>query len=817
MIKIYYLGKILMGKPKKISSFFPAMGGFLLTLVSIVPCDFAQGAVATLVIITVGLPAIAQPLNQVPLLITQTLVDPDQLLAQGQQLYQAGRFADAAQIWQQAVQEYARTDDILSQAQALNYLASVTEDLGEWNLAKKNIQTSINLLQNQSKLEQQGVEILAQAFNIQGNIELAIGQPETALETWKIATATYNRAGNETGKLGTQINQAQAWQSLGQYRRARSLLDELFKQLQSQPDSVMKVDGLQSLGVALQTVGDLVRSKKILEQSWEISQRLGPSKDHSAILFSIGNVTRDLGQNDLALSYYQQATKLAKNNLVRLQSQLNQLSLLRAIKKWDLAIALLPQIEANLAALPSSHYAIYARVNLAENLMKLPVGLVDHQIPDIAKILGTAIAQARQIRDQRGSASALNQLGKLYEQNQQWENAQNLTQTALQIAQTTNSPAIVARAAWQLGRIFKEKGELNQAIAAYTEAVNTLQLLRNDLVAINSDVQFNFKESVEPVYRELVSLLLQPNASQAHIIQARQVIEALQLAELDNFFRDACLKTHPQKIDSIDPQAAVIYPIILSDRLEVILSLPNAPLRHYTTPLAKEQVEVVLHNLSSSFYKGYFYNKSQLFSQQVYDWLIRPAEIDLASHNIKTLVFVLDGFFRSLPMAALYDGEKYLIEKYSIALSPGLQLFPQGLDRNQLKILAVGLTKARQGFSNLPAVAEEVKQIAASIDSHVLLDENFTRAAFKTQIETNTFPVVHIATHGQFSSNPAETFLLTWDQKIAVKDFDELLLPQGKVNLNPIQLLVLSACQTAAGDQRAILGLAGLALRSGST
>jgi len=343
-----------------------------------------------------------------------------------------------------------------------------------------------------------------------------------------------------------------------------------------------------------------------------------------------------------------------------------------------------------------------------------------------------------------------------------------------------------------------------------------LQLLRNDLVAINPEVQFSFKESVEPVYRELVSLLLQPNASQANINQARQVIEALQLAELDNFFRDACLKTHPQQIDSIDPQAAVIYPIILSDRLEVILSIPNLPVRHYTTALPKQKIEEVLQNLYSSFYIGYPSNEGWRFSKQIYDWLIRPAQMDLDNHGIKTLVFVLDGFFRSLPMATLYDGKQYLIEKYSIALSPGLQLFPQGLKRSQLKVLAVGLTEARQGFSALPGVEEEIKQIAAKINSKVLLNNNFTREAFKTQIDDNSFPLVHLATHGQFSSNPEETFLLTWDKKIEVKDFDQLLQPQGKENLNPIQMLVLSACQTASGDKRAILGLAGLALRSGA-
>jgi CHAT domain-containing protein len=45
---------------------------------------------------------------------------------------------------------------------------------------------------------------------------------------------------------------------------------------------------------------------------------------------------------------------------------------------------------------------------------------------------------------------------------------------------------------------------------------------------------------------------------------------------------------------------------------------------------------------------------------------------------------------------------------------------------------------------------------------------------------------------------------------------DTLLRAREQGELNPIELLVLSACQTATGDRRAALGLAGLAVRSGA-
>ena len=168
-------------------------------------------------------------------------------------------------------------------------------------------------------------------------------------------------------------------------------------------------------------------------------------------------------------------------------------------------------------------------------------------------------------------------------------------------------------------------------------------------------------------------------------------------------------------------------------------------------------------------------------------------------------------------MAALHDGQHYLVEKYNIAVSQGLQLLqPRSLIRKQLKVLLGGLTEARQGFSALPAVESELNQISSEMRSKVLLNQKFIKTTIEEQIYAEPFPIIHLATHAQFSSNADNTFLLTWDGRINVKDLDRLLRGRERENTNPIELLVLSACQTAVGDKRAALGLAGLAVRSGT-
>jgi CHAT domain-containing protein len=137
------------------------------------------------------------------------------------------------------------------------------------------------------------------------------------------------------------------------------------------------------------------------------------------------------------------------------------------------------------------------------------------------------------------------------------------------------------------------------------------------------------------------------------------------------------------------------------------------------------------------------------------------------------------------------------------------------LKQLRLRSLTGGLTEAHLGFSALPAVEEEVEQISTNIPSRVLLNQAFTRTTLENQLTTHPTTVVHLATHGQFSSKPEETFLLTWDGRLSVNILAEVLKSREQRDTEPIELLVLSACETAIGDKRATLGLAGLAVRSG--
>ncbi|MBE9127121.1 MULTISPECIES: CHAT domain-containing protein [unclassified Coleofasciculus] len=755
------------------------------------------------------------------------ITDGTHFAQQGRELYQAGQFAAAATAWDASAQAYQERGDELNQAKILSYLALAYQKLGQWTQANDAIAKSLKLLQSNLTQSNSGnpLLILAHALNTQGSLQFAQGQLETALGSWQQAAATYAQADDQAGQIGSLINQAQVQQALGFYLRARQTLAGVEQSLESQSDLQLKSTGLLSLGNVLRLLGEGDESRRVLQASLTAAQQSKSPSDLSAILLSLGNTARAQQDSEAALSFYQQAIAQSTSKITQIQSQLNQLSLLVAAERWSEVQTLLPQIQSEITNLPPSRPTVYAQINFAQTLMKMDRKRAEEQaeipqssanLQSTAQLLATATQQAKLLQDQRSLSLALGTLGEVYEDAQQWSDAQDLTQQALALSQGINASDISYRWQWQLGRLLNVQKDEPGAVAAYGEAVNTLQSLRSDLVAVNSEVQFSFRETVEPVYREFVSLLLQDKTSPERLEKARKVIESLQLAQLDNFFRSACLNASPVEIDKVDQQAAVIYPIILPDRLEVILSLPQQPLRHYATFLPQEQVESTLSNLyinlTQRLGQGYF----QL-SQTVYDWLIRPVETDLVASDVKTLVFVLDGALRNIPMAALYDGEQFLLEKYAVALTPGLELLdPKPLAQRPLKVLTAGLSAAREEFPALPNVELELNEIESLLPGELFLNQEFTQTNIQNALTQVSFPVVHLATHGQFSSNAEDTFILTWDARINVKDFNNLLQTRDLHGSEPIELLVLSACETAKGDNRATLGIAGVALRAGA-
>ncbi|QKQ74563.1 CHAT domain-containing protein [Nostoc sp. TCL240-02] len=734
-------------------------------------------------------------------------------IEQGRNLYRSGRFAEAVMVWQTAAQQYHTQGDRQNETLSLSYLSLAQQELNQWKAAEESIEQSLKLLQ--TSIPSADAILWAQVLNTQANLQLHNGKAEIALENWQQAQKYYEQAGDKMGSLGSQINQAQALQSLGFYRRSKQQLETLNQNLGAMPDSEIKVSGLRSLGLALLMIGD-GKSRQVLEQSLAIARKIEATSQLSSILLSLGKTAADLKDPEAALDYFEQAEQLTTNPSDRLQARLAKFKLFLDYDKPELATSLAPQLLQQLGELPPSHTSLYAAINFVASLNRQSNFNQIIPLKDLAQLMAVTVKSAQQIQDAQAEAYALHQWGKLYRRTQQLSQAQELTQKSLNIARQLQAEDIIAQSAWQVGQLYKEQGDRPEAITAYTEAVKALKSIRGDLVSVNPDVQFSFRESVEPVYRELVGLLLDQQPSQVELMKARDLIEALQVAELDNFFREACLDIS-QQIDKIDPNATVVYPIILPDRLAVILSKTGQPLRYYVTQKSIADIEQTLEKFLVALNPVSNSKERDRLSQEIYSWLIRPAEMDQAFKDTQTLVFVLDGRLRNIPISALYDGKQYLIEKYAVALSPGMQLMSaRSLQPNDINAIVGGISQSRNGFSALPAVELEVKQISKAVRSSMLLNQQFTSQALASHVKSSSADIVHLATHGQFSSRLEDTFLLTWDGEVNVKELSELLKNRGGESSKAIELLVLSACDTATGDDRAVLGLAGLAVKSGA-
>ncbi|MEL6353480.1 MAG: CHAT domain-containing protein [Cyanobacteria bacterium J06627_28] len=742
----------------------------------------------------------------------------DALIDQGRQHYKAQRFTSAINDWSQASEVLATQNQPAQQALLHSYMTTAYQALGQWENAETNILHSLDLLAVASVPPQ----ISAQIYNTFGSLQFATGRIQSALETWQQAETLYLQNGDELRYFNNLLNQIQAQQTLGFYHQVADTLRTLEGLLPQQPLPV-QVIGYQQLGKTYRLIGDLDTSQRHLETALALTGGLETPVATGAILIGLGNTAQAKGNVSEAIAHYQQAITEASQADLSLKARLNLLQVL-ANNDPIAARQTIPLLTTEMEGTPLGRSQIYAYIHAAQSLLVLGTST---DIETAASWLAQALQQSVVLQDRRAESYARGYLAQAYARSHQWTEAQALTETALTTAQTLNAADISYQWQWQLGRLFKQQNNLEAALSAYRDAFASLQSIHQDLSATHQDLQFSFRDQVEPIYRELVDLLLRPAQQDASLSsetvvarreEARQVIEALQVAELDNFFRTACLDAQKVALEEVaETDAAVVYPIILSDRIEMLVSLPGQPLKQYTTVVAQSQLEATLTDWRKNLEKPFTTPEGKALGNTLYDLLIEPMQSALVTADVKTLVFVLDGVLRNVPMAAIYHDDRYLIEDYAIALSPGLQLLgPRALQSTRSTALLAGLSQARHGFSALTYVENELRAAQSLVDGSLLFNEDFTTGRLAEQISKANQPIVHLATHGQFSSKVDETFILAWDRPIPVVEMSELLKAGDLNRPDPIELLILSACETATGDTRAALGLAGVALQSGT-
>ncbi len=271
-------------------------------------------------------------------------------------------------------------------------------------------------------------------------------------------------------------------------------------------------------------------------------------------------------------------------------------------------------------------------------------------------------------------------------------------------------------------------------------------------------------------------------------------------------------------------KSAFIYATFLNNRLE--LRIVTAEKNRFITVYGVTQDEVLKaatklrQEITNPIKRR---TKSYLpAAQDLYKWLIAPLAEDLESQKINNLVFIMDAGLRSLPVAALHDGQGFLIEKYSVGLMPSLSLTDTRYRNIQKEaVFAMGVSQPNndneeikaEELSPLPAVADELKKVQeiGGGKSQLLLDKQATLDNLKLQ--SQNFSIIHLATHGEFKGDVNNSYIMLWDRLLRLNQVREL----GWYKQQPaIELIVLSACKTATGNDNMELGFAGFAVQAGA-
>jgi CHAT domain-containing protein len=665
------------------------------------------------------------------------------------------------------------------------------------------------------------------------------------------------------------VSRGQDYLRQGQYYLARDALLTA-RQIAVTPAQQATADG--TLGMVLYWMRHLQQAEERLRKA--IGSHAGEPRERARWMATLADLRAGMDSTEEAGHLYAEALRLSGDDeklklgirlgLARLMPAEQRLKELNSIHD-DIAVISAPEDRAALL------------INLAGQAK----GLHESGLP----LAYNSLEQARRdaVHQPRLLAEALGELARLYEDQQRTDDALSLYHQAIQAAEGINTHDLLLELEWRQGLLYQRRQQRAEALTAYQKAVDHIEAIRQDIPVEYHNGRSSFRENLAPIYMRLADLLL-VDASQASggekirlLRRVRDTVELIKQTELEDFLGERCSvqSARTALLDKVAANTAVIYPIILPDRLELLVSI-GSEIRQYTQPVDADTLMVRSRRLADSLRNAS--DDVKVHAGKLYDWLIAPIEPELRGNQVQTLVIVPDGVLRLIPMAALYDGRQYLIERYALASSAGLTLFnPSPLAKGSPKTLLAAMSEPgpvvgdlpplvmegvirndERGFvaeeaarsralpvgqademqmrkvrsiymerlardpqfrSNvtkqlsLPGVAKEVDVMSKRLPHTLLMNSSFTVDGFVQQVEREPYSVVHIASHGIFGGTADTSFIMAYDGIISIDDLDRLLR-SDKFKRQPMDLLTLSACQTAEGDDRAPLGLSGAALKA---
>lgn len=687
----------------------------------------------------------------------------------------------------------------------------------------------------------------------QGKARFRQGAFAQAAVHWMNAARGYEESGQVKEQCQALINVAHALQQEGQIRRAQGTLQAALRLSEQIGNRLLTATILGQLGTTSHALGKEEPATEHLTKALTLAREEKKPALVAGLLNDLGNTLTARRQFPEAIDVYAESRDLAvetKQPALAATAQINGAMALLQNRQLGDAQRQFDQARMDMQSLADSHVKTAGLLNIGLGYQDLHAAVTTSRqgtgkkqdmgrlragetpatgsteaplLRQSSEAFVTAGEVATRIGDARGQSYAWGYLGGLREKEQRPTEALEYSRKAIFAAQKVNAPESLYRWEWQTARLLKASGREEEALAAYQRALSSLKPIGYEYSVGYQGPHHSFEESVAPLFVEYEDALLRraavatsPERTQQLLVRVRDAVETSHAAELQDYFRDDCVATARGQRDTgaLPSNAAIVYPLSLPDRLELVVETAGG-LKQYHVPVNAD----ILTNEVRTFRRLVQDRRSQDYlpsAQILYGWLIAPLQQDLLAAGITTLVMVPEGPLRTIPVAALHDGRQFVVSKYAVAVVPAMELTdPRPLQRGTGTGLAMGLTESVPGSSAKPDRQEELHAVKALYGGASLTNSQFSTPSLEQEIKHHGVGIVHIASHSEVGHDVNQSFLQAYDGKISMDHLAQMVgLSQHRQQ--PLELLTLSACETAVDDDRAALGLNGVAVKTGA-